>query len=1089
MFVLTSLNTQAQTRATTTDLIGTIKDQTNSVIGGTIVTIRNPATNLERVTFSNEDGSYTFLALPPNIYEVTVKADGFDEKKIQVNLILGTSALLDIILGISSPNNIIEVTDTKLIEASKSSITQSIESSRIDNLPINGRNFLGFAFLNSLVGRDAAPIIGPAPTSGLSFAGQRARSNLVQVDGADTIDNSTRATKATVSQEGVQEFQIIINSFEAEYGRTAGGVVNIISKSGTNQFHGNLFGFLRQRAIQARNGLAFQPPGANKKPPFTRGQYGFTFSGPIKQNKLFFLLSLDQTHRQESGFSDIGRDPSVFSLTQSQQSYIANSGAIGQLYAKFALSGLTVARTGIDPYTGLAVFLPTFMASNGKLGTITSAFRPINNAPSVYPISDKFTFYSAKVDYQINENHRLSTRYSFTPISTTGIQTSGQNQPFGLNDVSRTSSSEIRDTGIVVQINSILGKNKLNEFAFNFGRRSNNFTSSSDVAINIPGVGFFGREPFSPVRRVEKSFEFKDSFSYLVGKHTTKFGIDAKYIRLLPFRSELNFSGVFNFGTIAATEISPNFVGAPAFTTAQAYGLGRPQTFIQSFGDPTAKSINSQFGFFAQDSWKLRSNFVINYGLRYDFELTPIYKTSPIKSDRLNLTAKQVDSAERLLNVIQGIPRDYKRISPRIAFAWEPTNDHKTIIRAAYGIFFDSPLLFIATNSAFLDGVDAPIFIVSRGNPLPNGNINATQIFQGTVTSGTTMGIDRGATFLPSQSRFDSMAKFPGYGVLLPTTLPVGRDFKFAYTNQISFSIEREILPNTALQVSYVFTGGRRLAHSVNRNAPDGKRVLKASSIDSVINNFFRPSGPNPVFIKTDSPVPFGNVSTQESSSSSNFNALTVNLNRRLTNNLQLEISYSFSKTIDDSTDLQSLLQPQDNRNPGLERSRSLFDQRHRFIISAVLNSPYKQSESGVKKLLSSFTFSPIIELSSGKPFNILTGTDTNLDQSANTDRPNVDSIGRLTLPNLGEIGSLGRNAGTTPGFANVDLRLTKEIKLGENTKIQFISEAFNLFNRVNVNTVNNNFQLIRFEEGKFKSSATSLFDPRQFQFAIKIYF
>jgi hypothetical protein len=1089
-FQVTTKDTFAQSRATGADLIGVIKDQSGGVISAANIVVRNPETNFERTITANEDGTYQFLALRPGTYELIVSAPGFADYKQLFNLVLGSIGSLDVTMNIAGESNVVIVTGTKVVETTKSAVTQTVDSNRIDNLPINGRNFLGFAFINALIGRDNTPPLGPAPTTGLNFSGQRARSNLVQVDGADNIDNGSKGARSTISQEAVQEFQVVINSFAAEYGRTAGGVVNIVTKSGTNEFHGNGFGFLRQRAIQARNALAFPPAGANPKPAFTRGQYGFTFGGPIKRDKTFFFLSLDQTRRRESGFSDIGRDSTLFDLTPAQQAFISANPSVGNLYAMFARSGAAVARTGIEPTTGAAVFLPTFLASNGQLGAIPSIFRIFTNAQNVYPIKDDFTFYSAKVDQQINLNNRLSARYNFTPITTTGIQSSGQNQPFGLNDVSRTGVASIRDTAAVVQLTSILDNTKINEFIFNFGRRSAIFSSSADVAINIPGAAFFGREPFSPASRQERVYEIKDNFSYIIGQHTTKFGASVNVVRTSPFMFELNFSGVFNFGDLAATSVNPMFAGAPSFTAVQAYGLGLPQTFIQGFGNSSIEVNNTQLGFYGQDSWKIRPNLILNYGVRYDFELTPTFPATGISTDKLTLSAAQVDAAERFLGVMQGIPRDRNNIAPRIAIAYDPRGNGKTVIRAAYGLFYDNPLLFIAGNSVFANGSASQQLIAPGGSPLSNSTLNAAQIFQGTVLPGVTPGIDQGARFLSGQSRFDPKAAFVGYGALLPFTLPVDRKFQFAYTNQVNLTIEHELFSDTALQVTYLFTGGRKLPHSVNRNAPDGRRVLTASATDRVINNFFRPSGPNPVFVKTDRPIPFGTVGVQEATSSSVYHGISVNVTKRFSGNIQLQGSYSYSKTIDDSTDLQSLLQPQDNRRPGLERSLSLFDQRHRFVISGVLKSPFKQNSAGFRKLLADTTFSPIIELSSGRPFNILTGTDTNLDQSSVTDRPNVDiTTGKLTIPGPAEIGSLGRNVGISPGFASVDMRLSRSISLGEGLKLELISEVFNLFNRVNVSTVNNNFRVVTFEEGRFKSPPTALFDPRQFQFSLKIKF
>lgn len=1089
--------TKAQSQATAADLVGVVKDESGAVLPGANVTVKNPQTNFERSATSDESGVYKMLAIPPGTYQVIAEAAGFSKVVNEnVTLTLGQAARLDIALKVAGDlsEEIIVTAAPEVVETTKTAVTQTIDQQRIENLPINGRSYLNFALTNAQISRDNSPPLGPAPTTGLNFGGQRARSNLVQVDGADNIDNSVNAARSTVSQEAVQEFQVVINSFAAEFGRTAGGVVNVITKSGTNDLHGNVFGFIRQRAIQARNALAFPPAGANEKPAFTRGQYGFSLGGALKKDKTFFFIALDQTRRQESGFSQIGLDPTLFDLTPAQRQYIANS-AGGALYAQLAQAGAAVARTGIEPSTGMPIFLATSLISGGQFGAIPASFKPLGNVQNVYPVSDKFTFYSAKIDEVINQNNRLSLRFNYTPVTTTGIQSSGQNQPFGLNDVSRTGTSVFRDSAFVAQILTSFTPTKINEFLFNFARRGTLFTSSPDVAINITGAGFFGREPFSPVDRVEKRYEFKDNFTLATANHTAKFGVDINYVKIDPAKFELNFSGLFNFGEFPISAFTPLLAGAPNITAVQAYGLGLPVTYIQGFGRSTTKVTNKTFGFFGQDSWKIRNNLTLNYGVRYDVELTPTFPTVGLTTDRLSLSAQQLDAAERSLNVIQGIPRDKNNIAPRIGIAYDPKGNGKTVIRAAYGTFFDHPLLALAFNSDIADGTQSPQLIQIAGNPLPNNPLNAIQIFEGTVIKGVTPGVDANAVYLNGQSRFDSTT-FPGYGSVLPFTLPLDRDFVYAYSHQVNVGIEREIVRDLAFSATYIFTGAHKLPHPVDRNPPNAKLILQASPSGNptpaiIAANFFRPSGPNPVFVMTNLPVPFGPVATQEATSSSVYHSLTLNLNKRFSNNFQALVSYTFGKTLDDSTDLQTLLQPQDNTQPGLERSRSSLDQRHRFVVSAVYKTPYDQKTSaGLKKILANFTIAPIVELSSGRPFNILTGTDTNIDQSANTDRPDFDpTTNTLVLPALGSIGSLSRNAGTAPGFASVDMRVARNLPIGERIKIDFIAEVFNLFNRVNVSTVNNNFRSVRFEDGKFKSPATAVFDPRQFQFAIKINF
>ncbi|MBA3767414.1 MAG: hypothetical protein H0W99_10570, partial [Acidobacteria bacterium] len=300
-----------------------------------------------------------------------------------------------------------------------------------------------------------------------------------------------------------------------------------------------------------------------------------------------------------------------------------------------------------------------------------------------------------------------------------------------------------------------------------------------------------------------------------------------------------------------------------------------------------------------------------------------------------------------------------------------------------------------------------------------------------------------------------------------------------------------------------------------------GVNALGQGVVNPIAANFFRPSAPNYFFIssitgglvskaafdaglraantlRTPGPIsPFGEVDAQVSDGNSNYNALNLELKRRFSNNFQFLASYTWSHSIDDSSDLQTLLKPQDNRNFRAERADSLFDQRHRFVFSAVLTSPisWRNAESFGRRFLSDFTIAPIVELSSGRPFNILTGLDANGDLQGSTDRPGVASDGTLFLPSTPfTTGSLGRNRGITHGYASLDLRVTRAIRLGERVRVDVIAEGFNLFNRFNEAAASPDFRDVnafrqRDGAGRFYSRPTASFDPRQFQFGLKINF
>src|SRR6476620_183767 len=274
-----------QAQSTGADLTGSVVDPNGAVINGAIVTAKDISGGVNRTTTSAADGTYKFIGLPPGVYEIGAEAANFKKVIISpVKLTVGQSAELTIKLEIGASTAIVNVSgeDVQLIEPTRTTVANTIEQTRIENLPINERSATGFALTISTVGRDNGRPIGPAPTSGLNIGGTRGRSTLVQVDGADFTDNSINAARSTVSQEAVQEYQVTTNSYLPEFGRATGGIVNVVTKRGGNDFHGNVFGFIRHRSIQARN--PFAPVIDNdpsKKPPFTRTQYGFTVGGPM----------------------------------------------------------------------------------------------------------------------------------------------------------------------------------------------------------------------------------------------------------------------------------------------------------------------------------------------------------------------------------------------------------------------------------------------------------------------------------------------------------------------------------------------------------------------------------------------------------------------------------------------------------------------------------------------------------------------------------------------------------------------------------------------------------------------------------------
>jgi Carboxypeptidase regulatory-like domain/TonB dependent receptor len=1208
MFALISVSISfAQSQANAADLTGKVVDPNGAGVPGATVVAKNAATGISRTVTTDSEGEYQIIALPPGNYEVTADAKTFKKVKISpVTLTVGQSASLQVKLEVGIEGTEVTVTgdDVQLIETTKTSVASTIDQKTIQSLPINERSATGFALTISTVGRDNGRPIGPAPTSGLNIGGQRGRSTLVQVDGADFTDNSTNASRSTVSQEAVQEYQVTTNSYLPEFGRATGGIVNVVTKGGGQVFHGNMFGFIRHKTIQARNAFAPVIDGdPNKKPPYTRAQYGFTLGGPLdKVGKTFFFYSFEQRRRQESAFftGDIvqGATSSVTigapflpftqtftGLTPAQAAYITGqlagaTPAAGINYAYLASAGTQTALNGrstlisaggaipAGTVVGQRFFLsgapvPLTRDANGQL----AAFRPLSQLARLFPISDGTTYNSFRFDHSISSNNQLSIRLGYNPSRVSGIQDESQNQTLGQNDFSRTGIATIKDTSVSASLASVLPKSMVNDFSFSFAKRDATFDSQTpSVAHQISGVSFIGSNPFSPVRRTETRFQLRDNLTMISGNHTFKFGGDANWINVNA-TFELNFPALFNFGQQSCSLLITG-CGGPAFTPIQTYGLGFPSVFIQGFGNPKSAIRNRPFAFYAQDTWKISKNLTFNYGIRYDRELTQEIAPSPFRDTLtgITLSAADLQAAQDTLNITQGFPQDKNNWAPRVGFAWDLKGDSKTIIRGAYGVFYDHPLLAVAFNSDVADGSQQQQSTLLPGSPSPTALFNATQVFQGTAIPGVTPGLAASAQYLNGFQRFNPNT-FTGFGPILPFTLHVSKDFEYPIALQGNFTVERALDKTSSISVGYVSVNTRHLAHPQDVNnvntanlvenfrrcfgaAPNslaqaaffsvstcpgatavvpgliavngaGQRIVSA-----VAANFFRKIGPNYFFIssvtggainkatfdslsagsvRTPGPIsPYGDVSAQVSNGNASYNALNVEYKKRFGSSIQMAASYTWSHSIDDSSDLQTLLKPQDNLNFRAERSDSLFDQRQRLVVTAIFAAPDSwKGNGGFKSFLNGFSFAPIVEIASGRPFNIIANGDANGDFSGSNERPNVLSNGSL-CQNLVDCppgtssfpanGSLGRNFGITHRFADVSARISRKVRFGERISLDIIAEGFNLFNRFNEAAANGDYKNVntfnqRAKNGRYFSQPTASFDPRQFQFGLKLNF
>jgi hypothetical protein len=1226
-FALLSSIAFGQGGAATGDLHVTVKDAKGNLVTNATVTVGDVAKGVERTATGDGEGGYSARLLPPGTYTVSVEAAGFGKAEARdVSITVGGLVELPVALAVATGREVVEVSSqAELVETSRTSTTDTIGQRRIDNLPINGRNYINFTLTDSQVVRDNAPNTGAAPTSGLNMSGQRARSNLVNVDGADATDNSVNGVRSTVSQEAVQEFQIITNSYSAEYGRASGGVVNIITRSGSNDFHGDVYGYLRNRNFQAVN-----PFSTVSNPAYTRVQAGTAFGGPIKKDKTFFYFAYEITRRHETGFSSIGAasNPSYYGLTgvdvsplfgappgffpdilatNDQAAFLSSpppSIPVSELQSYAFLVGASsgMALSGAWPliFTGGTPGIGGFPTTCSTPGTcfIPASYQTLGSQAGNFPVFEGTSLYSLRLDHNFSSSNRLTLRGNVSPSTVTGIEVSGQDQPFGQNAYSRTSRQTYRDISGVAQDTWTIGNNKVNEFRFQYARRGLSYfyntqiPGGSDPAVNIPGFAYFGREPYSYIQRVEKRYQFTDNFSWTIGRHNTKFGVDVNYLPISAIFT-VNYGGVYDFGAI-----SPFPKPFPSFNGVQSYGAGLPGDFIQGLGSPSDSFHNIPIGVFWQDSWRVRPTVTLNFGVRYDVEIAPKFKPPTALAQ----------SAYNYLGLQKGIQTDKNNIQPRIGVAWDPHGDGKTVIRASYGMFYDHPLLGLYFLGDASDGSTSGQlafagtgFCSGAGDP---ANLNAFPIFQGLQNQPSCApspfpAANANLGYLPDEQRFQAL-NFPqsdflnqnylnlSNGTFLPLGFqpfgyPQAKNFVYAYSQQANISVERDLGHGYALNLAYNFNGGRHLNRPINASTvrgdlltgnfeaayydaviagqapPASPFTVKCNPsggspfpyVDAALMNFFRPGGLNPSiaagynssgstapcvtqgiavlqtlpgFNTTCDPappafdytgcVPFGDMDANYSNGSSVYHGFSANLRKRFSNHYEFLASYTWSHAIDDSTDLQATTTPQDSYYPALDRSNSLFDQRHRFVFSGVYQTGKLGGDGFASKVFSDWTFAPIIEVASGRPFNIITGNGDNLQLSSLTGRPNttVDPacgtvyqskysptgtlqepcldgfiasfINTLTPPTLLQLdGNLGRNAGTQPWTLFDDIRVSKRIYFGERFKMDLIADVFNIANRYNVAAVSPLCSSSFCNAGQ----ATAAYDPRQFQFALKL--
>ncbi len=1021
-----------QAQSTSGDLKGNVVDPSGAAIAQAKLTILNAERGITRTTATDTAGEFNLPLLTPGIYKLRVEAPGFTTKVLDgLQVRVGDTVALNITMDVGNVATEIDVrADVPVIETERVQQANTIEQARIRDLPINRRNYLDFALLapatadtsDMVDGTDYRPA--QTPQSGISFGGGNGRGNGFFIDGVENY-SSSGGIRPSVSQEAVQEFQINRNGFSTEFSWASGGTVNIITKSGTNDLHGNVFGFLRHRSIQARN--YFDPT----KSAFTRYQAGATLGAPIVKDRTFFFAAFERLGRQETGFVPILQDRSVFNTLTPSQKQLAD-------------------------FLG-SVPIPQFRQIAGAMNSaLIPAHYPAVTAlfdrnSGVFPFSEKTSMVSARLDHRISDNQNLFFRANLTDQDQSNAQLGA------LVAYNRGRSFSQWDGTMMLNHSYLLSSRWVVETRalFNNSRIDVVPIDPNGPEVNIAGFGFFGRDIFLPSTSYERHFQVLQNWNFHSSAHDMKFGFDINPVRTNVF-SETFFSGRFSFGeaiplqnVLALASGDPNLpktlaaaltqlgqaslvssLAAP-INALQAYSLGLPTFYQQGFGNPNWIGWARRYGMYLQDSFKPFSGFTLNLGVRWDLE-----------------------------NNEKVIGSDYNNISPRIGFAWSPDSSGKTVIRGGYGLFYTMTNLQIPNvadtlSGKYIDQVFVPVTGLGSAliNPLTKASLTSIDLFRYL----TARGILGNRPITPAD--IAPLGLRPGPG--LPGRVEFGSEpMRDAYSQQASFEIERSF-GDFAVSLGYNFNRSLGVARITGRNVYyTGQRRPDGSPIFGFIN---------PLLLQK-------NIFTYDGNSF--YHAGYVQVTKRLSRSLALNAHYTLSRAIDDVTDFNSDFSPNDQLNARAERGLSSFHHAHRFVLNALYQSQAKNA------VLRGWNLAPIFAANSWRPFNVLAGLDLNGDNYTTNDRPT----------------GLGRNMGQGPAYWSADLRISRRFAFSGDGRrsIEFIAEGFNLANRTNFRTVNNTVGAVRLQDlpnpikgvrGSPTSplAYTSAFDPRQFQFGLKI--
>ncbi|HTD21960.1 MAG TPA: TonB-dependent receptor [Terriglobales bacterium] len=1040
------------------DITGTVTDPSGAVLTNATVTATEAEKGIKRTASPNSTGQYRLAGLSPAIYDVSVTASGFQgqvEKGIVVNV--GETVVLDFHLKVSTAGESVEVTtEPPVVETERGHQADTVNQQLITDLPIDRRDYLTYTLLmpgvndSTRLASDHEFRVKQTPQSGLSFYGSNGRGNTVTIDGGEANDDAG-GVRLTLSQDAVKEFQINRSNYSAELGSASGASINIVSQSGTNNLHGSLYGFFRNDMFDARDrfaissalkpgqlsaatGFSTTAVGKPVKESLNRQQFGATLGFPLQKDKSFVFLSFEglRDHRQ-----------TAVPLLTNSGIFAPDNGVLTQNNQIAIINGLSAeGGTPVPCLTGQPA-LPAAVCAGilQNVLTINPATSPRNSFlvnqfetnGGVFPFNTEEYLASGRWDHQFSDRNLLYLRYSY------GRDREANPDVTSLTGISRGSGVRSLDHTLQAAWFHQFSPNTLNEARAQASY--SNFNVIPNVnggpGFDLPGYASLGTNIFLASLTIMRRYEFADNVTMIRGNHTMKFGA-YELLRGNHTESHTFLPGRFQFSQLPGGILSPclqvpaacGLVGVNPATLngLQSFSFGLPSFYQQGFVDPAIGPIDANTrpltAFYWQDTWKAFPNVTFNFGLRYEVD-------------------KQYGT----------VSTDKDNFAPRFSFAWDPFSDHKTVIRAGYGIFY-SPVYYQIPNVAkTLGNINnhrqiANLLIPLTGAP-GNPALTSAAVFQTLFAQGV-FGCTNAVA--PNQACI-TPAMLAQFGISTSNTGPLPPltvlfsaqpNYPSPYSQQASLGVERELLPGLSVSASYIYVHTIQLPVAIDTNLLPAPLVSRTLGNGQMVT--FRNWGAPQCAVAVNNPCFANPVILQNnvysSLGSAGYNGGILEIKKRFSHHFTMMANYTYSKGIDTTTDFNSDFSPFDETGSMRpERSVSDFDQRHKLVVAGVLETPWKNDCADLADcIFGGFSIAPIVRYNSSHPFNLLAGADVNNDRHPTNDRP-------IGAP---------RNSGIGPDFLTFDMRIARRIPLGERFAVQLIAEGFNLFNRSNFASVNN---------------------------------